>query len=88
VGSKTEPESYRRITAAIGVAPGEILFLSDREPELDAAVAAGWQAVWLARPADTAPDTRCAFAPLRSFDEIAIVRSAGAQIASRFTPVR
>jgi enolase-phosphatase E1 len=40
-GSKQEPESYRRIATAIGVAPMHTLFLSDTVAELDAARAAG-----------------------------------------------
>ncbi|WP_227982371.1 acireductone synthase [Nocardia spumae] len=48
-GAKREAESYRRIAAAIGVPAHEILFLSDHPDELDAAVAAGWQAVGVTR---------------------------------------
>jgi enolase-phosphatase E1 len=40
-GPKRDPESYRRIAAAIGAGAGEILFLSDILEELDAAAAAG-----------------------------------------------
>jgi len=48
-GPKREEQSYRRIAAEIGVPAGEILFLSDHPDELDAAVAAGWQAVGVTR---------------------------------------
>ncbi|WP_051024598.1 MULTISPECIES: acireductone synthase [Nocardia] len=48
-GPKREERSYRRIAAEIGVPGGEILFLSDHPDELDAAVAAGWQAVGVTR---------------------------------------
>ncbi len=48
-GAKREPESYRAIAAAIDVPAGQILFLSDHPGELDAAVAAGWQAVGVTR---------------------------------------
>ncbi|WP_142849667.1 acireductone synthase [Telmatospirillum sp. J64-1] len=48
-GPKLEAESYRRIAEAIGVAPSDILFLSDNEAELDAAAAAGCQAIGLDR---------------------------------------
>jgi len=41
IGGKREAESYRRIAAAIGRAPDEILFLSDVVEELDAAREAG-----------------------------------------------
>jgi len=55
-GPKTDPESYRRIAAAIGVAPQDLLFLSDLTPELDAAAAAGLRTTWLVRPGDTTAD--------------------------------
>ncbi|HEX7915033.1 acireductone synthase [Rudaea sp.] len=51
VGGKREVDSYRRIAAAIGIPPGQILFLSDIVQELDAAAAAGLQTVQLLRPA-------------------------------------
>ena len=50
VGGKREVDSYRRIAAAIGILPGQILFLSDIVQELDAAAAAGLQTVQLVRP--------------------------------------
>jgi len=37
IGGKRDADSYRRIAAEIGCAPEEILFLSDRPEELDAA---------------------------------------------------
>ena len=40
-GAKREAESYRRIAAALGAAPGAGLFVSDVVAELDAARAAG-----------------------------------------------
>ncbi|MFF4801897.1 acireductone synthase [Streptomyces sp. NPDC001351] len=48
-GPKQETESYARIARATGVAPKRLLFLSDRPGELDAARAAGWQAVGIRR---------------------------------------
>lgn len=70
VGNKRDPESYRRIAAAIGLPPAEILFLSDVREELDAAAAAGMQTLQLVRGPQTTPaaDHRQA----RSFDEIGI----------------
>ena len=50
VGGKREVDSYRRIAAAIGIPPSQILFLSDIVQELDAAAAAGLQTVQLLRP--------------------------------------
>lgn len=52
-GAKTDVAAYRRIAAGIRTAPPEILFLSDREVELDAARSAGWQVACLARPNET-----------------------------------
>jgi enolase-phosphatase E1 len=40
-GAKNDPESYRKIAAALGQAPAAVLFLSDVTAELDAARAAG-----------------------------------------------
>jgi enolase-phosphatase E1 len=58
-GPKREAASYRRIADAIGVAPGEILFLSDIEAELDAAATSGMQTILLARaPSNCAATAR------------------------------
>ncbi|MGY4818602.1 acireductone synthase [Pseudomonas chlororaphis subsp. piscium] len=48
-GPKREVQSYRRITQAIGCAPGQILFLSDIVQELDAAQSAGLATCGLVR---------------------------------------
>lgn len=48
-GPKREAQSYQRITQAIGVAAGGILFLSDIVEELDAARTAGMATCGLAR---------------------------------------
>jgi enolase-phosphatase E1 len=48
-GGKREADSYHAIAARIGVAPADIVFLSDIEAELDAAEAAGLRTVWLTR---------------------------------------
>ncbi|HEY6940530.1 acireductone synthase [Dokdonella sp.] len=55
IGPKREVDSYRRIAAAIGVPPAEILFLSDIVEELDAAAGAGLQTTLLARAPATCP---------------------------------
>jgi enolase-phosphatase E1 len=49
-GPKNEPESYRRIVTAFGLAASEILFISDVVRELDAARAAGMQTLLCIRP--------------------------------------
>jgi len=68
VGGKQDTGSYRAIAAAIGVAPAEILFLSDIQAELDAAAAAGCRTVWLVR--DDSPDPQAAHHQVRDFREI------------------
>lgn len=48
-GHKQEADAYTRIAQAIGVAPAEMLFLSDVAEELDAARLAGMQTTQLVR---------------------------------------
>jgi len=48
-GGKREAESYAKIAAALGLAPADILFISDIQPEIDAARAAGLSALLIAR---------------------------------------
>jgi enolase-phosphatase E1 len=66
-GSKLEAESYRKIAAQLG---GTGLFLSDHPGELDAAEAAGWQAIRLDRGKESmaAPPSR--HRTVKSFAEI------------------
>ncbi|WP_330180759.1 acireductone synthase [Nocardia sp. NBC_01503] len=54
-GPKREASSYEKIAGAIGVPAESILFLSDHPDELDAAVAAGWRAIGVARPGEPNP---------------------------------
>ena len=42
---KPEPEIYAQVTRLVGVEPERILFVDDREPNVVAAVEAGWHAV-------------------------------------------
>ncbi len=70
VGGKLDSASYRAIAADIGVAPAEILFLSDVRAELDAAAAAGFRTVWLVR--DDTPDPLAAHRQVRDFRDIGI----------------
>lgn len=51
-GAKRDQASYTAIAASLGLAPGQILFLSDVGAELDAAATAGLQTCQLVRPAD------------------------------------
>ena len=67
VGHKREVVAYQNIATQLGLAPSEILFLSDIEEELDAAQAAGMQCLQLLRPG-TIPSMRHAGGG--SFEEI------------------
>jgi enolase-phosphatase E1 len=49
-GPKQDPAAYTAIAAAFALPPGEILFLSDVTPELDAASQAGYRTGLLVRP--------------------------------------
>lgn len=53
-GGKREADSYRAVAKDWGLAPAEILFVSDLEPELTAASAAGLHVVASVRPGNTA----------------------------------
>ena len=52
-GPKTEPDSYRRIAAALRLRPAEMLFISDIVAELDAAGKAGMQTLLCVRPGNS-----------------------------------
>ncbi|MDO9371816.1 MAG: acireductone synthase [Gammaproteobacteria bacterium] len=68
VGAKREAESYRKIAQGIGLAPCDILFLSDIKEELDAARAAGMQTVWVLRDGG---EMAAEHLKVRSFGDIA-----------------
>ena len=70
VGGKLDTGSYRAIAASIGVAPAEILFLSDVRAELDAAAAAGCGTVWVAR--ESVPDPQSVHPQVCDFSAIGI----------------
>ena len=68
-GAKTEAESYRRIATAHGLAPQEILFVSDVIAELDAARLAHIETALCVRPGR--PEPISSTHPLvHTFDEI------------------
>jgi len=72
-GPKREPASYAAIVEAIGLAPGDVLFLSDVDAELDAARAIGLQTLRMLRPADTPPDATTTHPSAVSFDQLDVV---------------
>ena len=49
VGGKKDPASYRKISTTISVAPEHILFISDSEEEVEAAVEAGMRGILIIR---------------------------------------
>jgi enolase-phosphatase E1 len=73
-GPKKEPDSYRRISSALGIPADRLLFLSDIQAEIDAARTAGWQAVGVLR-AGEAQATVTGAPRLSRFDELAVVRA-------------
>lgn len=72
IGSKRDPESYRKIAAAIGMQPQAVLFLSDMQAELDAAAAAGMQTIWLVREESVQPAS--GYHQARDFSEIDLAK--------------
>ncbi|HEX3452938.1 MAG TPA: acireductone synthase [Solirubrobacteraceae bacterium] len=69
-GPKRDPRSYELIALAIDLPPGDVLFLSDVDAELDAARASGMQTIRLLRPADTPPGATTKHASATTFEEI------------------
>ncbi len=50
IGAKSDSSSYERIAEALGLDPGDGIFLSDVGAELDAAHFAGWKTAQIVRP--------------------------------------
>jgi enolase-phosphatase E1 len=73
-GPKREANSYRMIADDISLEPGQILFLSDIEAELEAAYSAGMQVGLVVRPGN-APTQSTTFAQIESFDQISLHRT-------------
>jgi len=71
-GPKRAASSYTTIAAAIGLAPNDVVFLSDVDAELDAARTAGMHPVRLLRPADTPPNATTTHPSATTFDQIEI----------------
>jgi enolase-phosphatase E1 len=70
IGAKADPESYRRIAAAMGLPAQTCIFLSDVTRELDAASTAGMQARLVVRPGNPRVSTAHGFETIRSLDEV------------------
>lgn len=72
-GPKKESAAYSRIADSLVAAPEELVFLSDVPAELDAAVAAGWRAVGVARSREPFADADFGtHRTIGSFDEIEV----------------
>jgi len=67
VGKKGEPESYRKIAAALKLQPGEILFISDVVAELEGAREAGLKTLLSIRPGNSPQEWSNT---IHSFDEV------------------
>ncbi len=70
IGSKKDPESYKKIAEKIGLKPEEILFLSDNPDEIIAASKAGFQVIRFAREGENEIIPDFPFRQVRSFREI------------------
>ncbi len=68
-GAKGDPESYRRISAALKVQPSMIVFVSDVVGELDAAESAQMQTVLCVRPGREQPENS-GHPVIRTFGEL------------------
>ena len=71
-GKKTDPDSYRRIGAAMNTRPESIVFLSDVVAELDAARDAGLATRLSIRPVNGPPPVPHDHPAIRTFDEISM----------------
>ena len=67
-GAKNDLASYRKIAVSLGRAPQEVLFLSDSEKEVDAALSAGMRAALCVRNPQS-PNAG-SFTLIHSFDEL------------------
>ena len=69
-GPKTDPDSYRRIAAAMGIPVASVLFVSDVAAELDAARTASMQTRLSLRPGNRPPPPGHGHTEIRTFDEL------------------
>ncbi len=79
IGHKREDQSYAVIAKKLARLPGEILFISDVVPELDAAAAAGLMTALSVRPGNAAVDHAHSHKSITSFDQLDLypIRSTG-----------
>lgn len=72
-GAKVDAASYEKIAKAIGIVPGELLFLSDHLGELEGAQQAGWQVCAVQRPGTA--DFPSSLLSIKHFGELPITFS-------------
>jgi len=68
-GPKTDPRSYRQISSELKLGPQQILFISDVNAELDAAIEAGMQDALCIRPGNAPQPKVNERRMIRSLDE-------------------
>ncbi|MBN1792225.1 HAD-IA family hydrolase [Candidatus Woesearchaeota archaeon] len=70
-GMKNDPKSFRKVCKAIGAKPSEVVFLSDRSSELDAASTAGMPVYMVVRPGNKELE-HPTYPVVTSFDQVKI----------------
>lgn len=70
IGSKKESNSYKQIAEEFGLAPENLLFVSDVAQELDAAAQAGFQTILSIRPGNAEVPNQDDYCSIHSFAEI------------------
>ncbi len=70
IGTKRDPESYRRIAGELKQQSSAALFVSDVTGELDAAASTGFQTLLCVRPGNHPPSPSSSHAVIKTFDEI------------------
>ncbi len=70
VGKKGEADSYRRIASELGLAAGEIVFISDVTTELDAATEAGMKTLLSIRPGNPPQSAAERYRSIHTFDNV------------------
>jgi enolase-phosphatase E1 len=70
VGSKTDPQSFRRISMAFECPASDILFISDVTSELEAARTSGMQTALCVRPGNRPQPGTSEYCVIQSFDQL------------------
>lgn len=70
IGPKKNPSSYTAIAAERQCLAGDLLFVSDLVPELQAAATAGFQVALCCRPANASPPANHGLPQITTFDQL------------------